>query len=140
MRTPAWSRSRRGVTMVESVVALFVFGMFMSGACDLVAVTRQAMDRAQLRYAAVNLAKSRAERVMGFAFDQVNQCVMNQVVVDAGGAPDSAGAFRLSTSITQVSPVLKQITVHVDIRNRRTTKFDCESQEIISYVNTYMQH
>ena len=134
------SGARRGITLIESVIALFLFALFIAGACDVIVTMRQTGYRARVRYTAVNLAKNRLERVMAFTFSQVDQCAMNKLVVDDGGSPDPNGDYQLSTTVALVSPVLKKVTVHVDVRNHRTMQFDAEYQELVSYVTNYTTH
>jgi prepilin-type N-terminal cleavage/methylation domain-containing protein len=126
---------RRGVTLIESVVSLSLFAVFMSSTCSLIVVTKQTCDRARMRYHAVNIAKNRIERVAAFEFDQMSLCVQGGIVVDGTGGIDANGDYRLTTAVTPVGPGLSQVAVTVQIRNRRTMLFDGEEQVITSYLS-----
>lgn len=128
---------RRGVTIVEGVVALFVFGLFIASACKLIVVSREAATRAQDHYAAINLAKNRLERIQGFDFFVLNQCVQTNYYMDrSGNAADPATAkFRSHTSVSGVTTNLKLVVVNVEIKDRVTLEFDGEHEEIVTYLS-----
>jgi hypothetical protein len=128
---------REGVTLTEAVVSLFLFALFIACACELTVVTRQTSDRARFRYIAVNMAKSRLERVLTLEYDQVELCQVSDLVVDKNGSPDAEGDYRVSTTVTRTGPDVKTVRVKVDIRNRRSMGFDGESQALTSYLTPF---
>lgn len=128
---------RRGVTLVEGVVALFLFAMTVACACEVILVTRRTCDRARARYTAVNMAKNRLEHVLAFNYHVVEFLEVDNIVVDRNGAPDAEGDYRISTVVMEVAPSLKQVTIRVDIRNHRTMDFDGETQKLSSYVSRF---
>ncbi len=129
--------NRRGMTLTEAVVSLFLFALFIACACELTVVTRQASDRARFRYHAINLARNRLERALTFDYDQSELCVTDKLVVDRHGSPTSLGDYRMSTAVTQVGTNVKMLTVRVDIRDRRSMAFDGESQILTSYMTPF---
>lgn len=126
-----------GMTIVEAVVALFVFGLFMASACKLIIIAREAAGRAQDHYGAINLAKSRIERLQGFQFLILDQCAETMQYKNRDGSDgDSASAiYRTSTYISNVTVNLKWVMVDVEIRDRVSLDFDGEHEEIVTYVS-----
>ena len=136
MKAKAKGRGRggsAGVTLVESLVGIMIFSGFIGGACRLMVTAYQLTDRATVHYAAVNMAKTRLERVKTFSYDQVELCQEAGVVLDREGRPSNSGVFRLATTV-QPRGNVKDITVRVDIRNARTLRFDGENEQVISSV------
>lgn len=123
-----------GMTLVETVVAMCLLGLFLAGACQLVVATGRTCDRARVRYTAISLAKNRLERVSLFPFDQVELCAHGALVMNRHGVPTYRGDYRLSTKVSTYGPHLKEVVVTVDILNRRTYCFDGETQEIATLV------
>lgn len=126
-------RARRaGLTLVESVIGLMVFSGFIGGACKLVVLSHHVGDRAAAHYAAVNIAKTRIERIKTFGFNQFELCQESGIVLNRSGRPDNNGNFRLTTTVVSRGEGLKDVTVRVDIRNPRTLAFDGEHEQIAS--------
>jgi hypothetical protein len=125
------------MTIVEAVVALFVFGLFMASACKLMIVARESSRRAQDHYAAINVAKSRIERIQGFDFFVLDQCVETRKPKNQDGSDcdfDSA-MFLSSTAISNVTPNLKWVRIDIEIKDRVTLEFDGEREEIVTYIS-----
>ncbi len=123
---------RAGLTLVESMIGLMVFAAFLSGACRMVVVAHHVNDRAAAHYAAVNIAKTRIERIKTFGYDQFELCQESGVVLNQSGRPDEGGNYRLTTTVVPRGEGLKDVTVRVDIRNPRTLGFDGENEQLVS--------
>ena len=119
---------RRGFTLVEVMVAILIFSICIGGICWLIVMSKQLSDRARDHYQAANLAKNRIERGRTLEFDSLEQFEMDQVIVDDEGHPDADGYFRLSTVVSNVNALLKEIIVTVEIRNRKTWDFEGEQE------------
>lgn len=130
-------KRRAGTTIVETVVALSIFAVFMAGAGKLLLAHRGIADMAREHYTAVNIAKNRVELARTFSFEALSGFGENDVLTDAFGEPTAAGAgnYRRSTSINLVTNNLMELTVNVDIRNHRTWEFDGAHQEVKSFIS-----
>ena len=125
---------RSGVTIVETLMAVMVFAICISGICKLVLITRESSDRARSHYNAVNIGKNRLEKARVFPFTQLDQFAENQVVVDGGGGPSANGEFRRTTAVSNVTASLKELAVTVEIRNRVTRSFGGVSEAVRTYI------
>lgn len=120
--------------MVETIVALAIFAVFLTGACKLILSHRKVSDMARAHYTAANIAKNRIEQIRTFEFDQVPGFVESQVVIDASGLPSTYGNYRRSTSISNVSSNLYDVVVTVDIRNRITLEFTPSHETVRTFI------
>lgn len=128
-----------GMTLIEAVIALFVFASCIAGACAVVIKARELSDTARLHYTAVNLARNRIEQARTFRYNELPYLVENQTVVGVKGVPDSTGDFRRTTTISNVMARLALMTVTVEIRNKYTTRFDGKAEEVSTYLADYME-
>jgi prepilin-type N-terminal cleavage/methylation domain-containing protein len=131
-------KKRAGVTLVETMVALLVLGVFITGSSKILMAHRKLADTAREHYAAINIAKNRIELVRTFEFGQVNDFLESNTNVDQNGAPDDTGNFRRSTTMTLVSSNLIEMVVNVEIRDRVTLKFDGEGEKLTTYFAEYL--
>ena len=60
-----------GFTLVEVMVALFIFGIVVAGMCRLLVVVKETADRARDHYVAVNIGKNRVERARAYEFQHL---------------------------------------------------------------------
>lgn len=112
-----------GFTIVESMVAVLILAIFVSGACGMIATAREIMDRARSHYTASNIAKNRLEHLQTYDFDQVPLLAEDSVTVNKMGHPSGNGHFQRTTSVSNVAERLYNVTVTVEIRNRLTWDF-----------------
>ena len=131
--------SRAGMTVIETIVALTIFAVFTTGACKLLMSHRRVTDMARAHYTAINIAKNRMELVRTFDYGQVDKFIEDKVIVNASGNPDSLGNYRRTTQVSNVSSNLMELTVTVDIRNRRTLVFNPANQELSTYFALYLE-
>jgi len=132
-------RNRAGTTIVETIVALTIFAGFSTGACKLLMSHRKIADMARAHYTAINIAKNRLELVRTFDYGQVDDFLENNVVVDASGVPDAVGNYRRSTTVSNVSSNLLELTVTVDLRNRQTLAFTPAKEQVSTYFAEYLE-
>ena len=114
---------KRGISIIETVVALMIFSICIGGFCGVVMQARQLSDQARDQYTAVNMAKNRFERARSFDFDQLHLFRESQVVVDHEGQPKQYGNYRRTTTVSNVNERLKEMTVTIEIKDRHTTHF-----------------
>ena len=79
------------------------------------------------------------ELVRTFDYGQVDKFIEDKVIVDASGIPDALGNYRRTTQISNVSSNLLELTVTVDIRNRRTLAFNPANQQLTTYFAHYLE-
>jgi len=127
-----------GLTLVESIVAVCIFGIAIAGICALVVSARELNDRARLHYTAINIAKNRLEKARTLNFSTLSLFQENGTIVDYNGNPDPNGAFRRTTVISNVATNLVEIIITVDIRNRVTLGFTGEQETLRSYLTEYI--
>jgi hypothetical protein len=122
--SPGLRRPRKkGITIVETVVALMIFMLCIGGFCAIVMQSRQLSDQARDHYTAVNLARSRFERARTFAFDQLDLFSESGTIVDNWGNPNAKGNFRRSTVVSNVNDRLTEMSVTIEVRDRVTRQF-----------------
>jgi type II secretory pathway pseudopilin PulG len=132
-------RHRDGIVLVETLVALTIFAVFITGASRLLMHHRQMSDSARANYTAINIAKNRMELIRTFQFTELNSFVENQTVVDEGGFPDAAnGQYRRTTSFRTVNTNLLEMAITVEIRNRKTLRFDGAQQQLTTFLSHYL--
>lgn len=124
-------RLRSGMTLIEVVIAVFIFGIVIGGACMLVVQTRQGTDNARAHYVAINIAKNRLEKGRTFGFDQLSVFVEDEVLVDVSGAADSGGNYRRTTVVSNVTSNLVEMVVTVEIIDRVTRQFNSRKSESV---------
>lgn len=131
------SKSKRkscaGIAMIEALVALVIFAMFITGGCKLLLAHRQMTDMARAHYAAANIAKNHLELIRSFDFSQRGGFAESNTLVNAVGLTDSSGRFRRNTVYNSVSSNIIEIAVTVEIMDRKTLAFDGRSETLKSY-------
>ena len=131
--------SPSGVSIVEVVIALAIFGIAIGAACGLVVGARTLSDSARDHYTAINLAKNRLERAGALGYDVLPLFEESATVIDKDGNPDPNGNFRRTTIVTDVRSNLRELTVIVEIRNRSTLQFGGEAETLKTYHAKYSE-
>lgn len=120
---------RSGVSLVETMVALAIFAAAMGAIYRLALSSSRASHHARDHYAAANIAKSRLEAGKARGHPQAMSMTETNSVVDSSGFSATDGRFRRTTTInTNVAEAI-DMTVVVDVRNRRTGLFDGGAQQ-----------
>jgi len=130
----ATAERSRGLTLVETVVALMIMGIAVVGLCSLVMLGRESTDRARDHYTAVNIGKNRLELARVFNFSELNQLAESRVVVGVGGDPDSNGNYRRTTVVSNITGSLKELIITVEIRDRVARTFGSTSERVQTYI------
>ena len=126
------------MSLVETMMAVAIFAAFMVGICQMMVVHRQMTDMARAHYTAVNIAKNRLELVRTFEFEQVGNFLEDKIRVDASGLADLNGEFRRSTTIANINGGLLELTVTVEIRDRKTLTFKGRKEFLSTYFAQYL--
>lgn len=130
---------KKGTTLIETVVAVSVLMLFISGLCGLALYGKQLSDRAGEQYRAINIAKNRLERTRNSEFDVVSGFAESNARVNETGTPDSDGRYRRTTTVSTVNSNLVEVAVQVDVLNRRTLQFDGGNVNLRTYIARYME-
>jgi len=126
-----------GLTLVEVMVALSVFTMFIGGACHLLVRGRQMTDAARDHYTAINIVKNRLEKARTFDWDHLGTFNETNVVVNEVGVSDPQGSYQRTTTVTYVKDNLAKVSLSIKIRDRNTGAFGSEEECVSSYVASY---
>jgi prepilin-type N-terminal cleavage/methylation domain-containing protein len=131
---PQDNRPKAGFTLIEVVIAVFLLGIFIASACALAVSSKITREKARSHYVAVSIAKNRLERVKTFDFDEIDYFEEANIRVDETGTPDWYGPYQRTTSVTAVTPALKEAVVRVQICDRVRRRFGAESEEVRTYI------
>jgi prepilin-type N-terminal cleavage/methylation domain-containing protein len=135
---PQNSRNRAGMTLVESLIAITLLAIFMTGTCKLLVSHRKLLDMARDRYTAANIAKDRLELVRTLDFDQIPELNETAIQVDNSGVPSVQGHFQRATTISTLNTNLYKVVIAVAIQNRKTLAFDTSEETLNTYVSKHL--
>ena len=93
-QSPYRRKSCAGISVVEVLVALILFAIFMAGASKLLLSNRAIADTTREHYTAVNIAKNRIELARTFPYSSLLEFEENKVYVDLSGEPISGRIAR----------------------------------------------
>jgi len=127
-----------GMTLVETLVAVLIFGIAIGGLAMLIVSAKQTSDRARDHYVAVNIGKNRLERIRNAGTDQIYLFDESFSIVNVSGNGDPDGDFRRTTVCSQVRTNLHEITVTVDIRNKVSRQFDGGVEVLQTYMADFV--
>ena len=132
------NRSRAGISVVETMVALVLLAFFITGSSKIILAQRKLIDKSREHYSAINIAKNRIELCRTFEFGQMSDFLENKITIDLNGASDTDGNFRRSTVMNAVSSNIVEMVVTVEIRDRMSLLFDGENEELTTYFAEYL--
>ena len=127
-------RTWEGMTVLETVIAIFLLSMFIAGMMGVLLAVREASDRARWHYAAINVAKNRLERIQTFEFTQLSFFTEANTRVDNNGQPNGDGRFRRTTTFGPVKTNLVEVAISVEIMDPLSLTFEGEKESVKSYV------
>ena len=78
------------------------------------------------------------ELIRTFDFGQVDAFLEDKVNVDASGLPSTLGNFSRSTQVSNVSSNLLELSVIVEIRDRKTLAFNGIQEDLTTYFAEYL--
>jgi len=132
------SRNRAGTTFVESMIAIALLAVFMTGTCKLLVSQRKILDMARNHYTAANIAKNRMELVRTLDFDQILELNETAIRVDGKGIPSTQGHFQRATTISTLNSNLHEVVISVGIQNRKTLAFNSSAETLSTYVAEHL--
>lgn len=132
--------NKQGFTLIEALISLVLLVLVLGGAYPLVSQSTRGIYIARNHYVAVNISRSRIERVRNFPYSQILSLTETNVVVDDNGAPISDGYFRRTTDITTngVPSGLTLVVVRTDIRDSKTLTFTGDYESVSCKLTEYL--
>lgn len=112
-------KNNHGLTLVETMMAILLFGIALVGMLDVCAQSILTGRRSDFSYMAHNLAKSRLETLKTMSFGSLGSAAETDTILDSNGVPDIDGTFKRNTSVTtgyNGDNQLAQVTVTVDYK------------------------
>ncbi len=110
---------KRGMTLVETMVAILVFGILLGGMISIIVTSITAGKRAEHSYTAYNLAKNHIETLKSMPFSNLANAAETDTYIDASGTADDEGDYKRTTTVTASytgDANLVQVQVQVDYR------------------------
>jgi prepilin-type N-terminal cleavage/methylation domain-containing protein len=111
--------NNKGLTLVETMIAILLFGVALVGMLDVCAQSILMGKRSALSYAAYNMAKNRLETLRTQSFGSLNTAAETDTILDDNGVPDTNGNFKRNTTVTTSyngDSQLTEVTVTVDYK------------------------
>ena len=128
---------RTGTTLVESMVAIMILGGTVGGACHLTVASKCVNDMARERYQAITVARNHIERIRVLGYDQLPYCTETAVRVNGNGTASPNGRFERTTTVTEVGPTVKEVSVSMFVQNRISLDFDGEAETITTLITRF---
>lgn len=132
------SNKRAGSTLIEALVAMSIFAVFIAGTSQLLVSYRSILDLARSHYTAANIAKNRMELVRTFDFDQIPQLTETGITVNDSGIPSVLGHFRRSTTISTLNTNLYELAITVQVQDRKTLAFDDSGETLSTFISLHL--
>ena len=121
---------KSGATLVEVVVALSIFGLWLGAACSVMTKVRELTRRAQLHYTAVAIANSRLDVARSRDVAALPGFIEDRTPVDGHGNYATVGDFLRTTTMTNRPDGTVQIGVRVDLPDIRSRRFIGEYEAV----------
>lgn len=133
------SGHRMAFTLVEVMVSLFLFALFIGGALGLLSQIMRTHYTVRDRTEATNLAWSRVERAANIEFSALPDLVESGIRINRAGLPDAEGDFLRTTSVSSLPGALEAVLIRVEVLpfNRRQGGFS-GSPEVIETVLSHI--
>src|SRR3989338_158027 len=110
-------RGSKGVTLVEVMMAVFIFIFGIQGLLGVYLQSMQVGKKADYTYTAYNLAKNHVERLKTLNYALLPSVAETSTIINSDGDPDPNGSFIRSTTVTANfggNALLTQVTVQVN--------------------------
>lgn len=135
--------TKKGITLVEIMVSLGLIALLGGSILALLVENMKAGQTADYNYAAVNIAKSRIDRLRQLrrdkGFNYLYTAVETDSTVDRNGLPDAEGEFTRSTSITQNFESNPNLTkVEVTVKYKASGDISTTSITLTSLMSPYI--
>jgi Tfp pilus assembly protein PilV len=111
------TNNTHGLTLVETMIAILLFGTVLVGLLDICANGMLMGKRSDRSYAAYNLAKNHIETLKTMSFGSLSSAAETDTLLDSRGVPDLEGEFKRNTGVSisyNGDANLVSVTVTVD--------------------------
>jgi len=115
--------NKHGLTLVETMVAILVFGIVLVGMLEVSSKSMLMGKRSNLSYTAYNLAKNHLETLKASSFASLSSADETDTLLDPAGVPDPEGQYKRNTSVATNytgDTDLVSVTVTVDYEVKGT--------------------
>lgn len=115
--------NKHGLTLVETLVAILVFGIVLVGMLEVCSKGILMGKRSDLSYTAYNLAKNHLEMLKASSFASLGNADETDTLLDPAGVPDPEGQYKRNTEVTtnyNGDADLAAVTVTVDYEVKGT--------------------
>ena len=92
--------SNRGISLVETMIAILLFGAVIGALLEVTAQNLTMGKRAETVYTAYGIAKNRIETLKTAPFSNLPNATESNTRVDSLGVPDLSGAFSRTTTVS----------------------------------------
>jgi len=128
-----------GFSMVEVIVSLFLIVLVLGGGYRVIIQASKLSRAARNHYLAETLCKNRLERARNFDYGDLHLLDENSTVVNDSGYPDTTGWFSRTTTVdTNYLPNCTQVSVVVQVKNRKTGNFGPEEESMDTLFTEYL--
>lgn len=104
MNMPRLLKTQKSITLTEVMVSIFLVSVTIGSILALMIQNMKMGQTIDYHYAAVNIAKSRMDRIRELrqdkGFNNLYTAAENNITVDRNGLPDSDGDFTRTTAVT----------------------------------------
>ena len=117
MKLPVAVASEKGISLVETMMAILLFGAVIGALLEVTAQNLTMGKRAETVYTAYCIAKNHIEMLKSMPFSSVANAAESNTRVDSLGVPDISGAFSRTTAVATNytgDANLVSVTVSVD--------------------------
>ena len=126
--------SKSGVSLIETLVAVFLLATAIAGAAKLIVTSNQLADTARDQSTKMLIIKNRIERMSMSDFSDLELWQQDRQLVGEDGFPDSSGRFLLTTSVSRPTTNLAEVVISVDTMNRATMKFSGSPEQVTTFL------
>jgi type II secretory pathway pseudopilin PulG len=132
---------RSGISVIEAVIAVMIVAMMLAAAYPAVTQAQYTVRRGRDHYLATALCLATIEQARKQEFTLLPRMAESQRLINEQGNYDGAGNFRRTIIVRPATPVegLTEVSVDVEIRDRRTGLFRGETEHMASLFTTYLK-
>lgn len=117
MRIQTKQHATRGFTLLETLLAMVLFLIILTGIVPLCVYSVKYNSAAAIRAGAITAAQRKLEQLRA---DQFTSCISSSEVVTVGPT-DASHTYTVDVTVTDVSSTLKAIKIVVTPQGRSTT-------------------
>jgi len=133
--------TRRGISIVEMVVAVAIVVVFLAVAYPVITRSHFLVRRGRDHYLAVAIGLASIEMARKQDYPLLPRLAESQRLVNDQGNYDGAGRFRRTITVRPDTPVrgVTEVVVDIDIRDRRSGQFLGETEHVALLYTTYLK-